>query len=751
MTIRFIFLLLWLLLATTLPLQAQPWQLLVLSESPQSSQQQQPLLLRRVEQTLMDQLANAGQTVYDRRLAGLPGCSGDNCFGLDDTALVSLARRSTKSIDAVLIYHIEVSELSSAAVTRWRIRIPLYLIELETGKRINSWQGFSREFDSLPQGCKDHCFTQWLAEQAALVAADAGYAITERLQSFPRTYGYTLSLRDFAIGEYQAIEQWLLEPAEFEQARLTLQQTQHNRRQWLHAVADKTYILSTQRGAGSTEALLRQVFDDNGMAVSVQLQPGTRQFYIQRQSIPYLHQYLLALAAFALLLLLASYSRFVLRHHSALAQQASRGQFSALQASVSRLQQQFWPLLPAWRRWQQQGAALQQQLDSLVLATAQAIAQQQFTEAKAPLLALSQHYSDSPQLQQLLLQLDNAETARQLCTIADSESQTAPAKAVRRYSEALQLNPALQDDINPKLLQAQQHVRTELVSGALQQGAQHLAAGNSYAALSVVDHALLQIQQLSQFMDERQQLQQLRQQALARLLPLSKLVQLSTGAQHCTLYLSDNLLIARKALPDQPSLAIGYQRLSRPGKQNIICYQQGHFWLEDQGSSNGSWLDNLELSSGKAVMLGNEATLALGGERNPAKAGICQLRLSGGQKVAGALLVQMQQSNLSLLDQSEFSQSWASLLQDKDRQACLLAQQLALGVSNDQLDIGCVQHSQPLAILSRQHDNQLYIEPVLNGQSSQLSLNGQLVYGSIPVADAAGFSLNGLSLVFNQG
>lgn len=740
-------------------LATEPWQLLVLSEQADASRQHQPQLLRRVEQSLLDQLANAGQTVYDRRLAGLPGCGDAGCFGLDDVALVSLARRSSKTIDAVLLYDIEVAELTGPALTRWQIRIPLYMIELETGKRISSWQGFSREFADLPSGCTDNCFSLWLAERAALVAADAGYAITERLQSYARTYRYTLQLEGFAVGEYQAIEQWLLEPTEFEQARLALQHTQHNRRQLLHAIADKTYSLATQRGAGSTEALLRRVFDDHGMAVQVQLQPGTRYFQISRQGLPYLNRYLLALLLLLLFTLAAAYGRFLLREQPKLKQLLAEGRLQSLQQHFDTLQRKRWPWPASWRNWQQQARAAQQALQRLTAQTEQALQRGDFAECKAALAELSQSFTDSGELKQLMQRLERAETAQQLIAVAQSEQAGSVAKALRHYSEALQLNPYLQDTLAPVISQCQQTLRAELVSGALSQGASLLGSQQPYQALAQLDLALLQIGQLAHFVAERQQLQQLREQAIAALTVEQisdtslngKPLCLKTPTQRIRLWLSDSLLIARKTVPEQASLALGYQRLSRPGKQNLLRYHDRSFWVEDQGSSNGSWLSSTasslafsELGS-KAVAISQPVLLAMGGEKAAGRPGICQLRLSPGQQVPGALLVQLEHSSLSLLEQSAISESWHSLAQDAGQSGVLLAQQLALGLYNGELDIGCVAGSTPLAILSRS-EGYLWLEPVLNADTSSVTLAGVKQYGAVPLQLNQTFQLAELAL-----
>ena len=111
----------------------------------------------------------------------------------------------------------------------------------------------------------------------------------------------------------------------------------------------------------------------------------------------------------------------------------------------------------------------------------------------------------------------------------------------------------------------------------------------------------------------------------------------------------------------------------------------------------------------------------------------------------GALVVQLEHSSLSLLEQSAISESWHSLAQDAGQSGILLAQQLALGLHNGKLDIGCVAGSTPLAILSRR-DSRLWLEPVLNGDTSSLTLAGVTQYGAVPLQLNQPFQLAELSV-----
>jgi len=222
------------------------------------------------------------------------------------------------------------------------------------------------------------------------------------------------------------------------------------------------------------------------------------------------------------------------------------------------------------------------------------------------------------------------------------------------------------------------------------------------------------------------------------------------------------------------NIAIGFTRLSHVGKQNKIERHHDGFTLVDEGSTNGSFLDDALTVVDQPVSLTvSEHVLCLGGSRDPLEPGVCQLRLYAKNVKGSSLIIEIDSAAIALADQSKLNKNWPNLAYDQTQQWLLLGAALEIGVDvSGNLDIGCLRDSKTLAILSYFHHSHSYqthpethpethpkttapegrcpgywLEPVAveGGASIDISVNQTPIFTAVPLIQGANVSIAGIA------
>lgn len=208
------------------------------------------------------------------------------------------------------------------------------------------------------------------------------------------------------------------------------------------------------------------------------------------------------------------------------------------------------------------------------------------------------------------------------------------------------------------------------------------------------------------------------------------------------------------------NIAIGFTRLSHIGKQNKIERLQDGFTLVDEGSSNGSFLDDVLTVVDQPVSLPlSEHVLCLGGSRDPLEPGVCQLRFYVKKAKASSLIIEIDREAIALAELSMLNENWPNLAYDQTQQWLLLGVALDIGIdSAGDLDIGCLRGAQALVTLS--YFNQTttpqgrcpgyWLEPVAGqpGKPIDIYVNQTPVFTAVPLILGANVSIAGTVFSF---
>ncbi|MBV1920528.1 MAG: hypothetical protein KUG73_07575 [Pseudomonadales bacterium] len=230
------------------------------------------------------------------------------------------------------------------------------------------------------------------------------------------------------------------------------------------------------------------------------------------------------------------------------------------------------------------------------------------------------------------------------------------------------------------------------------------------------------------------------------------------------------------------TIAIGFTRLSHIGKQNRIERLQDGFTLTDEGSTNGSFLDDVLTVADQSVSLAfSEHMLCMGGSRAPLESGVCQLRLYVKNTNVSSLIIEIDREAVALADPSMLNKHWPNLAYDQNQQWLLLGTALEIGIdANGHLDIGCLRGSKVRARLSYFHPSHshkadshkahsykthshktitsqgrcpgYWLEPVVGEsvKSIDISVNQTQVFTAVPLIQGANVSIDGVVFSFTS-
>jgi hypothetical protein len=324
---------------------------------------------------------------------------------------------------------------------------------------------------------------------------------------------------------------------------------------------------------------------------------------------------------------------------------------------------------------------------------------------------------------------------------AQSEVNSAPSEAAKKLSQVLSLNPHLGKEVDALEKQAQQAHRQGGLRSTLAEAEQLVDAGNPYSAISKLDEAAASLAGLSGFSVEKNQIQQLRDQSVAKLKPIQgEFSGKGDLANHRFLDQDEILIYRRSSANNPPGISIGYKRLSSLGRQTRLYRAGEQYMVEDQRSTNGTSCEGAFLQPGESFPIDQSVRIGLGGNPSKGEVGNCLLSLHVAHHSKGSVVVRFDSKSLVFLDRSGMTDAWLSLEEDLITQWNLVGINLAVGVIDGRLDVGCL-NSEPLFQLVM--DQGLSITRI--AEDAKVKVNSALLLTSVPLQSGTIVEVEGLS------
>jgi hypothetical protein len=228
--------------------------------------------------------------------------------------------------------------------------------------------------------------------------------------------------------------------------------------------------------------------------------------------------------------------------------------------------------------------------------------------------------------------------------------------------------------------------------------------------------------------------------------------------ENCYIFTSSPLALGRLLDDATRSFAINYQQISRVGKQCLFHYENKQFYLEEQGSTNGSILNDSPLPVQEKIAITQDSTLLLGGA-NKGDLGLCQLSLTISKPGASALIMQLNNKLHQFIDLTKVKCEWPTMANDLNSRWILLAEEVSLSLDHGKIVFGC-DKNETLAYLCYQDG--FYIRPniltktanthtkntnSINKETrdgvSLVMINQETIHQIMPITENAVVSLNG--------
>lgn len=221
---------------------------------------------------------------------------------------------------------------------------------------------------------------------------------------------------------------------------------------------------------------------------------------------------------------------------------------------------------------------------------------------------------------------------------------------------------------------------------------------------------------------------------------------------NCYIFTSTTLEMGRSVNNPANSFSIGYKQISRSGKQCKFSREGNKFYLEDQGSTNGNFLNNNQLMVKQKVDITENSQLILGGGfeggSNTKNIPICQLEIKVLSNKLSTLMMQLNSSVVQLFDVNGLKNIWTSMETDLISRWVLLGEEVSLSIHNDRIELGNnTEQADIIAYLVYQDGFYIRPENTVDGNAAErnksLTINQQVVYDKMPINDNAIISING--------
>ena len=728
------------------PPVAARWRVLVVAQPDDLGLETTHPAYQRAQGAIFNELHGAGFDLWNVSAdPGLPECLNHVCAGMEAREIIERVTASTLEIDLLVLYGLRYVEEQGPALLRRELSIPSRMIDLKTGRQVGVWDKDGERTRQIGPECTGSCLRDRLAKGARSIGAETGAVIALQLTHYERRYVYSLSFEKFARGELSSLERHLRQIDKGSQFRKIMEGWGDSQRVLLHHRTNKTEQYESARSPEQFRELLERALDDEGLQAQVVF--DSFDVNVERSGFPYLGRYIGALLAFVLILYLIYWLLTVRKHDAALRRHQQFGQTQQAYDYAHNLQNL---LIPKPGRWQVSEKVFQQNIadsEACCKLAKECAIKGDYEQAMVQLGKAEEHNAENPVLAELRVEIEQYREGGEIVQQAERLLVKDPAVAAQKLSEARQLNPHLGEQIKPLADKAYEAIRHSLLEQT-HRTVNLASAAKPYAALMAVQRALNKLHGVDGMLAERNELLKMRDDFVAQIKPLSGPM-LGKGEGEGVHILTNNRVeIGRTNNAKSAAISLGFKRLSRAGKQTYIERQAEGIVVQDQGSTNGTWLDEQTLSAGKATALVNDChVLSLGGRLEPAERGLCQFNLFKLGHNAGSLVINLDNTALALVNKTELARSWADLSYDQCQTWVLLGQTLVLGVDEQgHCDVGCVRNSQPLAQLSYRNNDggpaAYWIGPASEGSAdTDLFVDDVRINAEVPLLSEAKIKL----------
>jgi hypothetical protein len=269
-----------------------------------------------------------------------------------------------------------------------------------------------------------------------------------------------------------------------------------------------------------------------------------------------------------------------------------------------------------------------------------------------------------------------------------------------------------------------------------------------YKAYSLIDKYIHNPSSIQIDNNKLKKLIEIRNNIAQHIQPIKGSVLGQTGLKNCYIFTNTMLEIGRNVHNPANSFAIGYKQISRVSKQCKISREADKFYIEDQGSTNGSFFNNSSLKIHQKVSITDKAQLTLGGGENTNSIAICQLEFKVLPEKSSSLIIQLNSDVSQLIDINDAKTVWGTMETDLVSRWVLLGKEVSLTIYNNRIELGHdAKQTDIIAYLIYQ--NGFYIRPAKPVNSctvdsnNYLMINQQVIYDQMPIDESAVISLNG--------
>lgn len=666
----------------------QTWKILLLTKPHhQISKQLQPAY-SMIEKTISEQLIAENFEVADKTL--LMGANK-----ITEQALIELNKNKA---NLAIRFNLEVNQLNDEPRATWRYQLSAYLVDLDSKKQVethNEYGEFSNDFIN----CDRQCQSQWFADNGRKLAQDMGAILVIKLKNLPRRYQFELKFQHFLADEIRLIHEQLKQLNGFISVHLL--QDFGIKKELLHQINSRKYGYVSYIALDELEMELHKSFALLGIEVN-KAESNVKTLAFIRKHTPYYFYYLFAGVLIFLLLGLVYLAKCKRQHTIALTRLAS-GQHAQgwldYYDKISSL------LCFRQSQWQAQKITYINQVQ---------LSKELFDKALC--------YADLGDYNKIHSTIENA-----LKLNADN-------------SDAKNLNLNLTENVNKPLVAAS----FRLVLMAFKNK-------EYYKAYSLIDKYIHHPSSIRVDKNNLEKLIELRNKIEQYIQPIKGAVVGQGALANCYIFTATTLEVGRNVNNKANSFAICYKQISRVGNQCRFSREKNKFYLEDQGSTNGSFFNNTQLMTQHKVNINEDSQLTLGGGSTVDNIPICQLELKVLSKNSSALMMQLKRSVVQLVDLDKVA--WPSMATDLISRWILLGKEVSLSIHNDRIELGHDQDQVDI-VAYLVYQNGFYIRPEksIDGDTTDnskvLMINQQVVYDKMPINENAIISIAGLDFSF---
>jgi hypothetical protein len=586
---------------------AKNWQLIIVPESSYKEANLQndasiPDSYLNIEKGLTYSLSNSSETLIDKRRL-FDECKFYLCGEQDIAAFMEKIRISATRVHLVILYSLGGEQNNTLFV---RLLDPL------------SYRVRFSESLNLLDGSAD-------AKLFAL-GEDMGKLIEARLDGLQAQTEFSLVFDGFLVEELNGLTTQVLANTGNTQLALTKSSISYLLIDKYFTVSNSQYKLTTVLSASQVEQLLTKFFTEQTLDATItftQMEDQQLQFYIQRSSKPYIYSFitfLLLILAFLFFLGIYMRRRYVdtLLHQYAEERNADMwlDTYKKTTFFLLGLQNKWRTRVPYWSSLQKESIELTDQ---------------------------ARLYVDAGDVQTAKLFLSKS---------LHSNTANSHAKKLLETIKIIELNKkSLSDDeqlIRSKLDKAKNNYRQKQPIKALRHLYKASELAQKSASLKKQAKAIKKL------------LKQIKLEFCTN--EQSLLINCSSDPQSIVLCQNDTLHLGRLSSNDNISwisaqdniFYINHKSVSRAGRQCSITQQENGFFLTDNGSKNGTYINNESLVPHQPIKLNNTDLIHLGGNI-PFVSAAFRVSLSPKETL---LALSLDPQSMTLLDKQELNKVW---------------------------------------------------------------------------------------------